>query len=311
MQYLLPDPKIPYERTARSSRERELQHGRRMRLFILGLGYSARHFVSQFGGAFSHIAGTMRDPGKRNDLAGIEVHAFSGSSPAREVVERVRDADVLLISIPPGSAGDPAVTALGDALASRRRKIVYLSTIGVYGDHAGRWVDESTPPQATLDRTRTRVAAEQAWTATARGDVAILRLAGIYGPGRNALVTLRAGTARRIIKPGQVFNRIHADDIATAIMAAVKHSDGGTWNVCDDEPAPPQEVIAYAAKLMGLAPPPEEPFETAEMSAMARSFYASSARVSNAKLKHELGVTLAHPTYRHGLDALWRTGQRR
>ncbi|MGY4451152.1 nucleoside-diphosphate-sugar epimerase [Bradyrhizobium sp. i1.3.1] len=193
MQYLLPDPKIPYERTARSSRERELQHGRRMRLFILGLGYSARHFVGQFGGAFSHIAGTVRDPGKRNDLADIEVHTFSGSSPAREVVERVRDADVLLISIPPGSAGDPAVTALGDALASRRRKIVYLSTIGVYGDHAGRWVDESTPPQATLDRTRTRVAAEQAWTATARGDVAILRLAGIYGPGRNALVTLRAG----------------------------------------------------------------------------------------------------------------------
>jgi nucleoside-diphosphate-sugar epimerase len=151
-----------------------------------------------------------------------------------------------------------------------------------------------------------RVAAEQAWTEIARGNVAILRLAGIYGPGRNALVTLRSGTARRIIKPGQVFNRIHVDDIASAIMAAIDRSSSGIWNVCDDEPAPPQDVITYAAQLMGIAPPAEEVFATAEMSAMARSFYASSARVSNAKLKRELGVTLAYPTYRHGLDALWR-----
>ncbi|GAA0004231.1 MULTISPECIES: SDR family oxidoreductase [Bradyrhizobium] len=283
-----------------------------MRLFILGFGYSARHFVRRFGGTFSHIAGTVRDPAKRDDLAGIEVHPFSGSLPARETAERINDADVLLISIPPGSAGDPAIAACADVLAAgRQRKIIYLSTIGVYGDHAGSWVDESTPPQAALDRTRMRLAAEQAWTDIGRGDVAILRLAGIYGPGRNALVTLRAGTARRIIKPGQVFNRIHADDIASAIMAAIRHQGSGTWNVCDDEPAPPQDVIAYAAQLMGVAPPPEEAFETAEMSAMARSFYASSARVSNAKLKRELGVTLAYPTYRHALDALWRAGEGR
>ncbi|MHC2282694.1 nucleoside-diphosphate-sugar epimerase [Bradyrhizobium diazoefficiens] len=283
-----------------------------MRLFILGFGYSARHFVRRFGGTFSHIAGTVRDPAKRDDLAGIEVHPFSGSRPARETAERISDADVLLISIPPGSAGDPAIAACADVLAAgRQRKIIYLSTIGVYGDHAGSWVDESTPPQAALDRTRMRLAAEQAWTDIGRGDVAILRLAGIYGPGRNALVTLRAGTARRIIKPGQVFNRIHADDIASAIMAAIRHQGSGTWNICDDEPAPPQDVIAYAAQLMGVAPPPEEAFETAEMSAMARSFYASSARVSNAKLKRELGVTLAYPTYRHALDALWRAGEGR
>ena len=283
-----------------------------MRLFILGFGYSARHFVRRFGGAFSHIAGTVRDPAKRDDLAGIEVHPFSGSRPARETVERICDADVLLVSVPPGSGGDPAIAAFADVLAAgRQRKIIYLSTIGVYGDHAGSWVDESTPPQAALDRTRMRLAAEQAWTDVGRGDVAILRLAGIYGPGRNALVTLRTGTARRVIKPGQVFNRIHTDDIASAIMAAVHHQGSGTWNVCDDEPAPPQDVIAYAAELMGVAPPPEEAFETAEMSAMARSFYASSARVSNAKLKRELGVTLAHPTYRHGLDALWRAGEGR
>ena len=283
-----------------------------MRLFILGLGYSARHFVRLFGGGFSHIAGTVRDPAQRGDLAGIEMHPFSGGSPDRRTVQRISDADALLISIPPGSAGDPAIAAFSDVLAAdRHRKIIYLSTIGVYGDHAGGWVDESTPPQASLDRTRMRVVAEQAWTDTTSGNAAILRLAGIYGPGRNALVTLRAGMARRIIKPGQVFNRIHVDDIASAIMAAVHHPSGGTWNVCDDEPAPPQDVIAYAAQLMGIAPPPEEAFETAEMSPMARSFYASSARVSNAKLKRELGITLAYPTYRHALDALWHAGEGR
>ncbi len=282
-----------------------------MRLFILGLGYSARHFVRRFGGSFSHVAGTVRDPAGRDDLAGIELHGFSGSRPADAVVDRIRDADVLLISIPPGSTGDPALAAFGDVLAAGSRKVVYLSTIGVYGDHAGGWVDESTPPQSSLDRARMRVAAEQAWTETAHGNVAVLRLAGIYGPGRNALVTLRSGTARRIIKPDQVFNRIHVDDIASAIMAAVHHEGGGTWNVCDDEPAPPQDVITYAAQLMGVAPPAEEAFATAEMSAMARSFYASSARVSNARLKRELGVTLAYPTYRHGLDALWRDDEAR
>ncbi|RZN09164.1 NAD(P)-dependent oxidoreductase [Bradyrhizobium genosp. SA-3] len=282
-----------------------------MRLFILGFGYSARHFVRRFGGAFSHVAGTVRDPEQRDDLASIEVHPFSGTDPDRTTAERISDADVLLISIPPGRAGDPALAAFGNVLAAGRRKVVYLSTIGVYGDHAGGWVDESTPPQAALERTQMRIAAEQAWTGASSGDVAILRLAGIYGPGRNALATLRAGTARRIIKPGQVFNRIHVDDIASVIMAAIHHQGGGTWNVCDDEPASPQDVIAYAAQLMGVAPPPEEAFATAEMSAMARSFYASSARVSNAKLKRELGVTLAFPTYRHGLDALWRTGEGR
>ncbi|MBC9880756.1 SDR family oxidoreductase [Bradyrhizobium sp. INPA01-394B] len=282
-----------------------------MRLFILGLGYSTRHFVRRFGGSFSHIAGTVRDPAKRDDLAGLELHGFSGSRPDDATAARIRGADVVLVSIPPDSTGDPALAALGDVLAAGRRKIVYLSTIGVYGDHAGGWVDESTPPQSALDRARMRVAAEQAWTATAQGDVAILRLAGIYGPGRNALATLRSGTARRIIKPGQVFNRIHVDDIASAIMAAVNHNTAGIWNVCDDEPAPPQDVIAYAAQLMGVAPPAEEAFATAEMSAMARSFYASSARVSNARLKRELGVTLAYPTYRHGLDALWRDDEAR
>jgi nucleoside-diphosphate-sugar epimerase len=286
--------------------------GKRMRLFILGLGYSAAHFVARFGGAFTHIAGTVRDPANREPIAGVELHAFPGKGPDRETRERVRSADVVLVSIPPGSQGDPAIAAFADLLAANRgQKVIYLSTIGVYGDHAGAWVDESTPPQGALERTRMRLAAEQGWAETTRGDAAILRLAGIYGPGRNALATLRAGLARRIVKPGQVFNRIHVEDIASAIMAAVGHRGGGLWNVCDDEPAPPQDVVAYAAQLMGIAPPDEEAFATAEMSAMARSFYASSARVSNAKLKHELGVRLACPTYRHGLDALWRAGEGR
>ncbi|MHC2625616.1 nucleoside-diphosphate-sugar epimerase [Bradyrhizobium huanghuaihaiense] len=282
-----------------------------MRLFILGLGYSARHFARKFGGSFPHVAGTVRDPGERTDLQDIEVHAFSGSRPADATLERISEADVVLVSIPPGSNGDPAIAAFGGVLAGRHRKIIYLSTIGVYGDHGGAWVDEGTPPQAAFERTRLRLAAEQAWTDSGYGNVAILRLAGIYGPGRNALVTLRTGTARRIIKPGQVFNRIHVDDIASAIMAAIEHGRGDTFNVCDDEPTPPQDVIAYAAQLMGVAPPPEEAFETAEMSPMARSFYASSARVSNAKLKRELGVKLAYPTYRQALDALWRAGEGR
>src|SRR3954452_6021550 len=169
-------------RAARANGNSDL-HGRRMRLFILGFGYSARHFVRRCGDSFSHIAATVRDPGNRSDLAGIEMHPFSGSNPGRETIERIREADVLLVSIPPGNGGDPAIAAFADVLADgHRRRIVYLSTIGVYGDHAGAWVDESTPPQAALDRTRMRLAAEQAWTDIGRDDVAILRLAGIYGP---------------------------------------------------------------------------------------------------------------------------------
>jgi nucleoside-diphosphate-sugar epimerase len=283
-----------------------------MRLFILGLGYSARHLVARHGGTFTHIAGTVRDPARRETIAGVEMHAFSGNGMDRATLERLRNADVVLVSIPPGPHGDPAIAAFADTLAANRgRKVIYLSTIGVYGDHRSAWVDESTPPQALLDRTRQRLAAEAAWTETTHGDAAVLRLAGIYGPGRNALANLRAGLARRIVKPGQVFNRIHVDDIARAIVAAAQYRGGGLWNVCDDEPAPPQDVIAYAAGLMNVTPPEEEPFETAEMSAMARSFYASSARVSNAKLKRELGVTLVCPTYRDGLDALWRAGEGR
>jgi nucleoside-diphosphate-sugar epimerase len=194
-------------------------------------------------------------------------------------------------------------------------KIIYLSTIGVYGDRQGEWIDETRVPTPKLPRSVARLRAEKAWQALARDDrktIQILRLAGIYGPGRNTLIQLKDGTARRVVKEGQVFNRIHVADIATAIAASLAHQGANdVWSVTDDEPAPPQDVVAYAAKLMGLTPPPEEDFSTAVLSPMARSFYEENKRIANTKIKTELGVTLSYPTYREGLKALWDAGEGR
>jgi nucleoside-diphosphate-sugar epimerase len=198
----------------------------------------------------------------------------------------------------------------GDALARAPHlaSIVYLSTVGVYGDHGGGWVDEDTPPVPLSARSRERLAAEQAWQALgarAAKPVAILRLAGIYGPGQNALVQLANGTAKRIDKPGQVFNRIHVADIAQAIDAAFAHKADGVFNVSDDEPTPSGDPVVLAAALAGATPPPAIAYAEAEaaMSPMARSFYAECKRVRNDKLKRVLGVTLRYPTYREGLQA--------
>ena len=194
--------------------------------------------------------------------------------------------------------------------AQRLCSIVYLSTIGVYGDRGGAWVDEATPPQPGAVRSRERLAAEQAWLdfgARQGIAVAVLRLAGIYGPGQNALVQIASGKARRIVKPGQVFNRIHVGDIAQAIDAALALRAPGIFNVADDAPTPPADPIAFAAQLMGVEPPPEIPFEQAAttMSPMALSFWQECRRVKNDKLKRELGVSLRYPTYREGLRALF------
>ena len=225
--------------------------------------------------------------------------------------EHIAQADMLLVSVPPGTSGDPVLRTFGPQIAaSELKRIVYLSTIGVYADHAGDWIDE-TAAMSGDGRRRLRIDAEAAWLALTGDRTTSLRLAGIYGPGRNALRNLQAGTARRIVKPGQVFNRIHVEDIARAIDAAFASDHAGVWNVCDDEPGPPQDVIAHAASLMGVTPPPDVPFETAEMSPMARSFYATNNRVSNARLKHELGIKLTYPTYRDGLAALWQAGDGR
>lgn len=226
------------------------------------------------------------------------------------VASQLRRATHVLISAPPMAEGDPVLMHFADALAnaSKLQWICYLSTVGVYGESGGGWVDETSPVSGCLDRTRWRLLAEAAWLDLGRAlrkRVHVFRLAGIYGPGRSAFDSLRAGRAQRVIKPGQVFNRIHVDDIAQSLALAM--AGRGTheiYNVSDDEPAPPQDLIAYAAELMGVPPPPEVAFEDANLSAMARSFYEANRRVSNARLKGDLGVRLLHPTYRDGLRAI-------
>jgi nucleoside-diphosphate-sugar epimerase len=214
------------------------------------------------------------------------------------------------MSIPPEQSGDPVLAHFAETIGSAPHldRIVYLSTIGVYGDANGALIDEDAPAEPKSARNGARVLAEQQWIALADRigkKITILRLAGIYGPGRNAFVNLREGKARRVVKPGQVFNRIHVEDIARTIEAAfAPDAPSGIFNVTDDEPAPPQDVIAHAAELLGIGPPPEIPFESADLTPMARSFYSSNKRVSNQRLKEQLGVTLAYPTYREGLRAL-------
>ncbi|HEV2957105.1 MAG TPA: SDR family oxidoreductase [Xanthobacteraceae bacterium] len=283
-------------------------------LACLGLGYAAAHYVATFGKRFDRVIGTtrgLRDSAQRPGRQDVEILAFDGATASPELVARITQSDALLISAPPGENGDPVLACLADAVArGRARAIVYLSTIGVYGDSGGAWVDEESPPKPGSKRSIARLAAEEAWRRFGAGNgkaVAVLRLAGIYGPRRNALVALAEGTARRIVKPGQVFNRIHVTDIAQAIDACFAQGAAGVFNLADDAPAPPQEVIAFAAQLMGKAPPPELPFDDARaaMSAMAQSFYAENRRVRNAKLKTALGVRLAYPTYRGGLRALF------
>ena len=280
-----------------------------VRLFVFGLGYSANRFIAQHGGPFTAIAGTVRTAGKSADLAparDIETLIFNPDATDPRIADRLANTDALLVSTPPGADGDPVLQAFGAQIAaSGIRRIVYLSSVGVYGDHQGAWIDE-TAPVSGEGRRKARIDAEAGWSAVAGDRTTILRIAGIYGPGRNALENLKAGKAHRIVKPGQLFNRIHVDDIATSVAAAFDHAQTGIFNLCDDEPAPPQDAVTYAAALMGIAPPPEQDFATAEMSPMARSFYASNNRISNARLKRELGVKLAFPTYREGLTALWQ-----
>lgn len=288
-----------------------------MNLVVFGLGYSSLRFVALFGDRFARISGTVRKPEKRERLRQfgidrhLDVHLFDAGAHAPELAARTSEADILLVSVPPGRTGDPVLAAFGATIRTGSARVVYLSTVGVYGDHQGAWIDEHTDAVAGSERARARLAAEAGWRTIAGDRLAILRLAGIYGPDRNALARLRDGSARRIVKPGQVFNRIHVDDIAGAIMAAVAREASGVFNICDDEPAPPQDVIAYAARLLGLAPPPDEDYGTAEMTAMAKSFYATSNRIRNSRAKRDLGLELAFPTYREGLDRLWRDGEGR
>jgi len=286
-------------------------------LLCFGMGYSAEHFVGRYGDGFDHIVGTVRGAERAAllsaHLAGrLKALIFDGHTTSPELKAALSEAEYVLVSAPPDEAGDPVLRVLGDALAhaQRLRAVVYLSTIGVYGDRGGAWVDEGTPADPQSARSRERLAAEAAWQklgARRGAAVAVLRLAGIYGPGQNALVQIARGTARRIVKPGQVFNRIHVEDIAQAIDAAFAGKISGVFNVADDEPTPAGDPIAYAAQLLGREPPPEIAFADAApaMSPLGLSFWQECRRVRNDKLKRDLGVTLRYPTYREGLRALF------
>lgn len=287
-----------------------------MNLFVFGLGYSALHLVRTRRDRFGKVAGTVRSGPKAEALRaeGVEALTFGpeGADPA--IPAALARADAVLVSIAPGEGGDPVLAAYGDAVAAARPAwIGYLSTVGIYGDHGGAWVDEATPARPVSRRSRERVAAEEAWAGFGRAHglaVHIFRLAGIYGPGRNALVNLASGRAKRLVKPGQVFNRIHVEDIARTLEASMgRPRAGAIYNVTDDEPAPPQDVVAFAAGLAGVPAPPEQPFDTAELTPMARSFYGENKRVSNRLLHEELGVDLAYPTYREALRALRAAGE--
>lgn len=284
-------------------------------LFCFGWSYCARHLVRSLpAGRFDRILATYRNPEDIDEIraAGVEPVAFSddASIPA----DLLSGVTHILTSAPPSADGDPVLDRAHGALAGARQLVWvgYLSTTGVYGDRQGGWVDEEGDLTPAGDRGHRRVAAERAWLdfRTLDGEalpVHLFRLAGIYGPGRNALENLRRGKKSSIVKKGQVFSRIHVDDISQVLLASMDQpSPGRAYNVCDDEPSPPQDVLVCAANLLGMAAPDEIPFEDADLSPMARSFYAESKRVSNARIRVELGVRLKHPNYRKGLVSLLR-----
>lgn len=283
--------------------------------FLFGAGYSATAFARRAITDGDRVFGTTRSVDRMDALRalGIEPLLFDGVSLDAAATGALGASTHVIVSVAPSDDGDPVLAVAGELIrerASRLRWIAYLSTVGVYGDHGGGWVDEESECRPVSKRSTRRLDAERAWAElAARKDVplSILRLSGIYGPGRNAFVNLERGTARRIVKPGQVFNRIHVDDIAGALAQLADRRAHGVFNVTDDEPAPPQDVVLHAAELMKVPPPPEIPFDEAQMTPMARSFYGENKRVSNAKLK-TLGYTFRYPTYRDALDTMWRDG---
>ncbi len=286
--------------------------GTAYRLFCFGLGYSAGVLARRLMARGWSVAGTTRSEEKAGALraSGVETYLFGRGRPLADPGAALAGATHLLSSVPPDAAGDPVIDRHGADIAACGGLLWagYLSTTGVYGDREGGWVEEDSQLEPTGERGVRRLAAERAWLALHRDHglpVHIFRLAGIYGPGRSALDNVRAGVAKRIDKPGQVFSRIHVEDIATVLEASIaRPNPGRVYNLCDDDPAAPAEVVAQACELLGREPPPLMPFEAAELSEMARSFYRDNKRVSNRRIKEELGVTLAYPDYKSGLKAL-------
>jgi nucleoside-diphosphate-sugar epimerase len=290
-------------------------------LVCLGFGYCARHYAAEFGERFERTVGTTRRadrmPALERQYRGrrpVEMHVFG--SAASELAAAIGKADALLISAPPAEGRDPVLAAFADeiARASQLQSVVYLSSLGVYGDSGGAWIDESTPTIPTHSRRgHARIDTERAWRALGEQrnlPVAILRLGGIYGPGQNAMLRLLRGTAQRVAKPGHVSNRIHVYDIGQAIDASFARRADGIFNIVDDEPASPSAQIAFAADLLEIPPPPEIPYAEADkvLSPLALSFYEGCIRARNDKLKAALGVKLRYPNYREGLRALYQAG---
>jgi len=275
-------------------------------LLAFGHGYSARALGRRLVARDWRVIGTTRSDYKIGQMMaeGVEPRLWPGA----DMGPALNAATHLLISVAPTAEGDPVLAELRDEIVARAGQfewVGYLSTTGVYGDQGGDWVDEDCPLSPSTARGQARVRAEAEWQAIDGLPLHIFRLAGIYGPGRGPFEKVRQGTARRIVKPGQVFSRIHVDDIAQVLAASIERPNpGAAYNLCDDDPAPPEDVIGYAAELLGLPVPPAEDFETAEMTPMARSFYAESKKVRNDRIKTELGVVLKHPDYRSGLRAL-------
>ena len=282
-----------------------------MNLFCFGLGYCADYLSAKLIKQGWQVSATCRTSEKAAVLeaSGIRPVFLSGK---KVTVTDLCKADHILISAPPEQDGsDPVLNFAEAALAALQDQINwvgYLSTTGVYGDHQGAWIDEETPAGLLSERGQRRVAAEAQWAATGL-PMHYFRLAGIYGPGRNSLRALQNGTARRVVKQGQVFSRIHLADITRILEASMANPNAGrAYSVCDDTPAPPQDVVTYAAELMGVSPPALQDFATAELSPMARSFYGENKRIRNNRIKEELGVSLEYPDYRAGLSALWESG---
>ena len=283
-----------------------------MNLFVFGLGYSAHALIRSR--AWTRVAGTVRTRDKAFRMRAEGIAAYSLDEEA-SLADEIAQADAILISTPPAEGGDPTYLQFGEAIAAARTGtwLGYLSTTGIYGDQAGGWVDEAVPPQPRSARSARRVETERLWLELGEQaglNVAIFRLSGIYGPGRNALVALARGTAQRIVKPGQVSNRIHVDDIAQVLSASIdRPRPAAIYNVSDNEPAPPQDIIAFAAQLAGIPVPADIPVEQADLSPMSQSFYAENKRISNRLIRDELGVRLRYPTYREGLVALHASGE--
>lgn len=293
------------------------------RMLIFGAGFSGLRIGGTCVEAGAEVSGTTRGRDKFSQFkqVGLTPLIFDGETVNETVFDVLASITHLVVSVAPprqentvaaNQIVDPVLQTFGDhvlsGIAPKLKWIGYLSTVGVYGNHDGAWVDEKTPVTPASERSRLRVRAEAEWFAAGSRvnlPVAVFRLSGIYGPGRNALKAADDGKARRLVKKDQVFNRIHVDDIATAVKAAAETETSGIFNITDNEPAPPQDVVAFAHELMGKVPPPEIDFETVDLSPMARSFYGENKRVSNAKSKRELDIDYAWPDYRTSLKRMW------